>query len=107
LEFSDYSVKVPFNSANADYIRSEITKLLSRVSVTVVLIGTSTYTSDWVKWEITKSREMGKGLVGVRLHSAPTDITPSALTQAGAQVINWDLKAIVAAIEQAAKRAGY
>lgn len=58
LEFADYSVKVPFESYNADYIRQEIKNLINKVSVTVCLIGRTTYTSTWVNWEIATTVEV-------------------------------------------------
>lgn len=96
LEFDDYSVKVPYNSTNAAYIRSQITVKIRAASVTIVLIGDDTYKSEWVAWEIAKSAELGNKVIGVRLK--PGVIVPSALTTARAQVIGWDIDAIVAAI---------
>jgi DNA-directed RNA polymerase subunit L len=107
LEFSDYSVKEPFDSNNADYIRQQIRNLIKKVSVTLCLIGETTYKSRWVDWEIKTSAELGKGLVGVRLHSSPKDIIPRALENNKAEIVDWDIKKIVQAIERAAKKAGY
>lgn len=39
LEFDDYSVKVRYNSMNADYIRSYITSKIRAASATIVIIG--------------------------------------------------------------------
>ena len=107
LEFSDYSVKEPFDSENADYIRQQIRNLIKKVSVTLCLIGETTYKSRWVNWEIKTSVELGKGLVGVKLHSSPKDIIPQALKDNGAEIVDWDIKEIVQAIERAAKKAEY
>jgi len=107
MEFSDYSVKEPFDSENADYIKQQIRNLVKKVSVTLCLIGETTYKSRWVNWEIKTSVELGKGLVGVKLHSSPKDIIPQALKDNGAEIVDWDIKEIVQAIERAAKKAGY
>jgi DNA-directed RNA polymerase subunit L len=107
LEFSDYSVKEPFDSENADYIRQEIRNLIKKVSVTLCLIGETTYKSRWVDWEIKTSAELGKGLVGVRLHSSSKDIVPQSLIDNKAEIVDWNIKEIVQAIERAAKKAGY
>jgi len=106
MEFSDYSVKEPFDSENADYIKQQIRNLIKKVSVTLCLIGETTYKSKWVNWEIRTSSELGKGLVGVKLHSSPKDIIPQALKDNGAEIVDWDIKEIVHAIERAAKKAG-
>lgn len=111
LEFSDYSVKEPFDSRNSDYIKLKIREQIRQASVTICLIGKTTHTSKWVDWEIKASVAMGKGLVGVLLnssglgfgHSFP--IIPAALRTYHAEVVNWDAKAIVAAIERAAFKA--
>jgi hypothetical protein len=107
LEFSDYSVREPFDSRNADYTRRQIRELIRGASVTVALLGYTTATSRWVDWEIRTSSELGKGLVGVRLHSSSRDSIPAALTAAKAEIVDWNAKAIVQAIERAAKQAGY
>jgi hypothetical protein len=107
LEFSDYSVKEPFDSENADYIRQEIRNLIKKVSVTLCLIGETTYKSKWVAWEIKTSAELEKGLVGVRLHSSSKDIIPQSLIDNKAEIVDWNIKEIVQAIERAAKKAGY
>ncbi|WP_298743945.1 TIR domain-containing protein [uncultured Microbacterium sp.] len=96
LEFDDYSVKVPYNSTNAAYIRSQIGTKIRAASVTIVLIGDDTYKSEWVAWEIAKSGELGKTVIGVRLKASVT--IPAALTTARAQIIGWDIDAIVLAI---------
>mgnify|MGYP002067170478 CR=1 FL=1 len=96
LEFADYSVKIPYNSTNAAYIRTQIAQKISASSVTIVLIGATTYSSTWVKWEIEKSDELGNKVIGVKLPSAGS--TPSALTAIGATVLSWDIAAIVKAI---------
>ena len=38
-------------------------------SVTVVLIGAQTYHREWVRFEIKRSFELGKGLLGIRIHN--------------------------------------
>ena len=107
LEFQDYSIKEPINSRNAEYIKQQIRDLIKKVSVTTVLIGYGTHTSDWVAWEVETSADLGKGLVGVRLHSSSSDLVPQALTKQKAEIVDWDIKEIVRAIERAAKKAGF
>lgn len=94
LEFDDYSVKVPFNSTNADYIRSQITPKIRAASATIVIIGAETSTSSWVKWEIEKSAALGNKVIGVKLSTAGP--TPAALTAASATIVGWDIAKIVA-----------
>ena len=106
LEFSDYSVQEPFDSLNAAYIQGQITNLINRASVAVCLIGNTTHRSRWVDWEMEKAQELGKGIVGVRLHSTFQDVPPS-IFNFDYDVVDWDIREIIATIERAAKKAGY
>lgn len=69
LEFSDYSIKEPFDSNNADYIGRGVLQQLRYASMTICLIGPTTHTSKWVVWELNKSIELGKPLLGVYLYN--------------------------------------
>ena len=46
-------------------IKAWIDRQLDGTSVTVILVGARTCTSRWVKYEIAKSKEEGKGLLGI------------------------------------------
>jgi hypothetical protein len=48
-------------------VKNWIDKQLEGTSVTVVLIGAETSKRRWVKYEIAKSIELGKGLLGVHI----------------------------------------
>lgn len=99
LAFDDYSVKEPINSKSAPYIKLKIAEKIKASSVTICLIGATTATSTWVDWEVRKADELGKKVIGVRLHSDATkDKTPKALTDIGAKVLNWEIDKIVAEI---------
>ena len=94
----------PVDSNNRDYIRAKIKEQLSGTSVTVVLIGAKCSQSDWVSDEIRWSQERGNGLLGVRLDDSCE--VPESLTDAGAEIIDWDAHAFGDAIERAALAAG-
>jgi MTH538 TIR-like domain (DUF1863) len=99
LEFDDYSVKVPYDSSDADYIRQQITKRIRACSTTICLIGATTRSSRWVGWEIRKSYELGNNVIGVRLDSdVSRNPTPKALTDIGAKICNWNIAQIVRAL---------
>ena len=96
LSFDDYSVRVPYTSTNADYIRSQIRAKIRQASVLICLIGKTTHTSPWVQWEINTAATEGKRLLGVRLHSgALGEATPASMVNHRARVLNWDIDAIV------------
>jgi hypothetical protein len=93
LSFDDHSVKVAYDSTDADYIRSRISAKIKAASVTIVIIGATTASSKWVTWEIEKSVALGNKLIGVKLSTAGK--TPAALTEAGAKIMTWDIDKIV------------
>lgn len=59
--------KLKRSSPNA--IENWIEKQLQGTSVTVVLIGADTYNRPWVKHEIKRSYQLGKGMLGIYIHN--------------------------------------
>jgi len=101
LEFDDYSIKVPFDSRNADYIGRGITEQIRLATLTVCLYGPTTHASDWVVWELNKTVTLGKPIMGVRLYDdgrikyypAPLEKWPR---------VPWDIATIVRTMEELA-----
>jgi hypothetical protein len=54
---------------SASAVENWIEKQLSGTSVTVVLIGSQTFNREWVKHEIRRSHELGKGILGIYIHN--------------------------------------
>lgn len=85
--FADHSIREPFDSTDAVYIRRGITSQLNPASITICRYGPPTYTSPWVFWERGKSLELGKPVMGVclysdgceRYHPVPEGQTPGLL----------------------------
>jgi hypothetical protein len=50
-------------------IKAWIDKELNNTSVTVVLIGAETYKRPYIKYELRKSWEKEKGILGIRIHN--------------------------------------
>jgi hypothetical protein len=50
-------------------VEAWIDKQLTGTSVTVVLIGAETYDRPWVRHEIKRSYELGKGMIGIYLNN--------------------------------------
>jgi hypothetical protein len=94
LEFADYSVREPYNSANVDYIKQQIAPKISGSTITMCLYGPSTYTSQWVNWELNKALELHKPIMGVWLYSdGRIKYYPAPLKDHPR--IGWDIDAIV------------
>ena len=104
LQFDDFSVKEPYNSKNAEYIKRQIRDRIERCSVVVVYLSGDGARSEWVNWEVEEGLRQGKGVVGV--HKAgviPKDVPP-AFKKYGCKVVKWDHEALTAAIEAARKK---
>jgi len=90
LDFSDYSVKKPFNNRWKERCEERI----NQTSVTIVMIGPETYKRPAVLWEINKSYELGKKVVGVRISKNRDDPIPGPLLRHKAKIINWNMEEI-------------
>ncbi len=90
LEFRDYSVKEPFERA----WKTNVERLIRRCSATICLVGTSTWSSDAVDWEIRKSDELGKKLLAVQL-DPDVRRPPRALRELGVPMVPWDIAVIM------------
>lgn len=104
LQFDDHSVKDPYESTNADYIKRQIREKIDRCSVTLVYLTDKTASSKWVNWEINESLKRGKGVIGVYKGNVPPAKTPPAFQQNGCQVVQWDHVALMTAIANASKK---
>lgn len=89
IEFNDYSVREPYNSERAEYIRQKITERITQASVTVVYLSPSTAQSDWVKWEVTKSIELGKRVIAVHKSDSQPVGMPGWVGELGIKVVPW------------------
>lgn len=89
IEFNDHSVREPYNSEQAEYIKRKIAERISRASVTVVFISDSTAQSHWVKWEVEKSVELGKKVVAVHSGKQFTGTTPQWVSDHGIKTVPW------------------
>lgn len=103
LDFIDFSLRAPFNSENAEYIRRGIRQRMEQSSVTIVCVTESTHTSEWVDWEIRESARLGKGVICVRMKDDPSIRIPKAAEEIGARIVNWNHKDIKQAIDGAAE----
>ena len=81
LDFNDWSLREPFDSKDAEYIRAGIRERIRQSSVTVVYVSENTASSVWVDWEIRESLKLGKGVVAVYQGISPPAVLPSAILE--------------------------
>lgn len=105
MDVQDRNLLDPVKSRDPAYIRHCIEEKMRGTSVTVVLIGSRTHTSEWVDYEIRRSIEDGKGLLGIRLKGAETAPLPARLADSGAKVMQWAPDSFEPEIERAARAA--
>ncbi len=106
IDFFDSSLLTPVQSVNIEYIKRSILERMNNTSVTVVLIGPTTYKSAWVDWEIKQSISRGNGVLGIRLKDQSNVPVPPAMQIQTALVGNWSPHDFENWIEQAAKLVG-
>ncbi len=101
IEFNDWSVKEPYNSDRAEYIRAKIRERIRQCSVTAVFVSDQTASSDWVNWEIRESARLGKGVIAFHVGEMPPKRLPAALIELGIEPIRWTAAGIARAIRNA------
>lgn len=89
LEFNDHSVREPYESERAEYIKRKITERIERTSVCVVYLSENTAQSKWVKWEAEKSLELGKKVIAVHSGEAYKGPRPAWLSEWKINAIPW------------------
>ena len=89
IEFNDYSVREPYDSERAEYIRQKITERIERASVTVVYLSESTPQSEWVKWEVEKSLNLGKRVIAMYASDKPPSQLPAWVSEKKIGVVPW------------------
>lgn len=100
IEFNDWSLKEPFDSKQAEYIRRGIRERIRQCSVTVVYLSEKTANSKWVDWEIRESIAMGKGVVAMYKGDVPPSRLPKAVTDNNIPVVPWNQKELAEAIRR-------
>jgi MTH538 TIR-like domain (DUF1863) len=103
LDISDEPSRYPVGSERSTYIRQVLRERIAKVEVVICMIGNGTAWREWVDWELETAVQFHRGVCGVRLRGS-RGRAPEVLRDLGAQVAQWDLPSIRAAIECAAAR---
>ena len=101
LEFNDWSLREPFDSTNAEYIKRGIRERIRQSSVTLVYSSQHTAGSRWVDWEIRESVALGKGVIGVYKGDSPPSVLPAACREFRVKLVPWRQKEMTRAIRAA------
>lgn len=88
IEFNDHSVREPYDSERAEYIKQKIAERITRTSTTIVYLSKNSALSRWVNWEVQKSLELGKKVIAVHPGDSFKGKKPSWLTD-NIKVVSW------------------
>ena len=89
IVFNDHSVREPFDSERASYIKGKISERISRSSLTVVYLTENTAQSKWVKWEVERSLELGKRVIATHSNSNSNVPIPDWISSRNIEVVPW------------------
>jgi len=106
IEFNDWSLKKPFDSEDADYIKRGIRERIRQCSVVVVYVSAKTADSKWVNWEVQEALAMGKGVVAMHKGDKPPARLPKAVSDNKVPVVPWNQKELVRAVNRQARNRG-
>lgn len=89
IEFNDRSVREPYDSERAEYIRSRLKERINQSSTTVVYVSENTAKSSWVDWEVKTSLELGKRVIAMYKGDAPPANAPSWMKDSRITKVAW------------------
>jgi hypothetical protein len=89
IEFNDHSVREPYNSEQAEYIKRKIAERINRASVTVVYLSDCAAKSPWVQWEVQKSIELGKTVLAVYKGQQYSATIPKWVSENNIKTVSW------------------
>lgn len=89
LEFVDYSVQDPFDTS----WKANCSKRIARTKGTIVLIGSRTFQSSAVLWEIQETIRQSHYVFGIQINRESTHRVPDGLSSKN--VIRWDFAQIM------------
>lgn len=100
LEFTDYSVKEPFD----DKWKTRCTERIRQSTVVVIAIGEHTHEREAVLWEIRKAHELGKPVIGMRIHGEKNHKIPAPMKEHGDKVVSWKLSVLQSELDHIQKK---
>lgn len=89
IDFIDRSVKEPFNSDRAEYIRQKISERIQQCSTTVVYLSENSKSSSWVDWEVKKSLQLNKDVIAVHKGNTPPRNIPNSIKENHISIVPW------------------
>jgi hypothetical protein len=89
IEFNDRSVREPYESTRAEYIRQKLRERINQCSTTVIYLSNDTASSKWVAGDVEKSLELGKRVIAVHSGKEPPARVPEFIKEHRIKVVPW------------------
>jgi hypothetical protein len=89
IEFNDRSVREPYNSDRAEYIKSRLKDRINQASTAVVYVSENTAASEWVAWEVQTSLDLGKRVIAMYKGGRPPARLPDWLSNPAITTVAW------------------
>jgi hypothetical protein len=89
IEFNDRSVREPYNSDRAEYIKSRLKERINQASTAVVYVSENTAASEWVAWEVQTSLDLGKRVIAMYKGDRPPARLPGWLPNPAITTVAW------------------
>jgi hypothetical protein len=96
FSITDHSADVSINSTRAATIKAVLTRKIDECPRLLVIVGSQTHKSSWVKWEIEKAHSFGKKIIAVKTDRSNT--TPPELYGIG---VSWAMSFTLLSISKA------
>jgi hypothetical protein len=103
IEFNDWSLKEPFDSKDAEYIKRGLRERIRQCSVLIVYVTDKTVDSEWVDWEVREAITLGKGVIAMYKGDKPPAQLPKVIIDNKVSIVPWNQKELAKAIKREAK----
>jgi hypothetical protein len=101
FEFDQRSPNKPIDSIDAPVIQGALTKKMKESDYILVIIGSKSYNSKWMKWEIERAQQSDTNLKFAAIKLSSSNTNPSGLPNITSMANGFTLKEISAALQNA------
>jgi hypothetical protein len=88
FEFDNRSVNVAIDSTDGAVIRAALTTKMKQADYLLVIVGSKTYTSKWVTWEVSRAKESDVKLKLAAVKISSSNTLPTGLTSSNTAIAN-------------------
>jgi Thoeris protein ThsB, TIR-like domain len=86
---NDVLHKGPFDGDRSEYFRKRLRRRIENSYLTAVYLSENTSHSDWVKWQVEKSIELGRRVIAIYTGDKIPEPRPDFLDRLGIRIVRW------------------